>query len=110
MLKEAFRVLKKGGRLAIADIVILKDVPDSIKQNVEMWAGCIAGALSVKEYEEILKRVGFSNIEITPVNIYTKEIVESMAKDKNLRDIFSQIDAELFDGAYAGAHVKAYKF
>lgn len=108
-LAEAYRVLKNGGRLAIADVVVLKDIPENIKQSVEMWVGCIAGALPVKEYEEILKKVGFKNIEITPVNIYTKEVIEDIAKQKNLGDVYSKIGAELVDGAFAGAHVKAYK-
>ena len=109
-LREAYRVLKKGGRLAIADVVMLKDIPESIKQSVEMWVGCIAGALAVKDYERILTKVGFKNIEITPVNIYTKEIIEDIAKQKNLGDVYSKIDSDLVDGAFAGAHVKAYKF
>jgi arsenite methyltransferase len=108
-LREAYRVLKVGGRLAIADIVRLKDVSEDIRRSVEMWVGCIAGALDLKVYEEILKKVGFKNIEIKPVNLYTKEIVEEIAKEKGLGDLYSQIDAELLDGAYAGAHVKAYK-
>lgn len=108
-LKEAYRVLKEGGRLTIADIVQLKEVPDDIKQSAEMWVGCIAGALNIKIYEDILKKVGFKEVEITPVNLYTKEIIENIAKQKNLGDVYSQIDADLLDGAYAGAHVKAYK-
>lgn len=108
-LREAYRVLKKGGRLAIADIVELKNVSDHIRNNVQMWVGCIAGALDIKVYEEILKKVGFKDIEITPVNIYTKEIIESIAKQNNLGEVYSQMDAEILDGAYAGAHVKAYK-
>ena len=108
-LAEAYRVLKKGGRLAIADVVVLKDIPKQIKKSVEMWVGCIAGALPVKEYEEILKKVGFKDIEITPVNIYTKDVIEDIAKQKNLADVYSEIDSELIDGAFAGAHVKAYK-
>ncbi|WPC39988.1 arsenite methyltransferase [Clostridium sp. JS66] len=108
-LKEAYRVLKNGGRLAIADVVVLKDIPDEIRHSVEMWVGCIAGALPVEEYKEILQRVGFKNIEITPVNIYTKEIIEEIAKQKNLGDLYSKMDADLIDGAFAGAHVKAYK-
>lgn len=108
-LKEAFRVLKNGGRLAIADVVMLKDVPEEVKTNVEMWIGCIAGALSIQEYEDILNQVGFKDIQITPVNIYTKEIIEEIAKQKNLGDIYSKLNSELLDGAFAGAHVKAYK-
>ncbi|MCT8975173.1 arsenite methyltransferase [Clostridium sp. CX1] len=108
-LREAYRVLKAGGRLAIADIVQLKKVPEDIKRSAEMWVGCIAGALDLKVYEDILKRVGFKEVEITPVNLYTKEIIEEIAKQKGLGDLYSQIDAELLDGAYAGAHVKAYK-
>jgi arsenite methyltransferase len=108
-LREAYRVLKQGGRLAIADIVELKNVSEDIRNNVQMWVGCIAGALDIKVYEEILKKVGFKSIEITPVNIYTREIIESIAKQKNLGDVYSEMDAELLDGAYAGAHVKAYK-
>ncbi|MFC0906021.1 arsenite methyltransferase [Clostridium sp. MT-14] len=109
-LSEAYRVLKKGGRLAIADIVVLKHVPESIRHSVEMWVGCIAGALSVKKYEEILKKVGFKDIKITPVNIYTRDVIEDIAKQKNSGDAYSKIDAALIDGAFAGAHVKAYKF
>jgi arsenite methyltransferase len=108
-LAEAFRVLRKGGRLAIADIVVLKDIPEYIRKSIELWVGCIAGALQVKEYEAILKKVGFKDIEITPVNIYTKDVIEEIAKQKDLGDVYSKIDKELVDGAFAGAHVKAYK-
>ena len=108
-LKEAYRVLKKGGRLAIADIVELKNIPDGVRQSVQMWVGCISGALSLQEYERILKKVGFSNIEITPVNIYTKEILKGIAEDKSLADIYGQLDEDALDGAFAGSHVKAYK-
>jgi ubiquinone/menaquinone biosynthesis C-methylase UbiE len=108
-LGEAYRVLKSGGRLAIADVVMLKDVPGDIKQNVEMWVECISGALPVHEYIEILKEVGFRDIEIKPVNIYTKEIIESIVSQKNLQDLYNKTDKELIDGAFAGAYVKAVK-
>ncbi len=108
-LVEAYRVLKKGGRLAIADIIELKAVPDEIRQSVQMWVGCISGALSVEEYERILKQVGFTGVEITPVNIYTKEVIKGFAEAKELEDVYSGLDEATLDGAFAGAHVKAYK-
>lgn len=108
-LGEAYRVLKEGGRLAIADIVQLKAVPDEIKENVQLWVGCISGALTVDDYKRILGQVGFKEIEITPVNIYTKEVIRDIAESKNLGNIYSQLDESVLDGAFAGAHVKAYK-
>jgi len=108
-LAEAYRVLKKGGRLAIADIVELKPIPDEVRQNVAMWVGCVSGALSVSEYERILKKVGFTGVEIIPVNIYTKEIIKGFAEENDLEDIYSNLDEAALDGAFAGAHVKAYK-
>jgi ubiquinone/menaquinone biosynthesis C-methylase UbiE len=108
-LGEAYRVLKKGGRLAIADIVQLKAVPDEIRQNIQMWVGCVSGALTVEEYEKILKKIGFKDIEITPVNIYTKDVIKEIVESKKLVDIYPATDEEVLDGAFAGAHVKAYK-
>jgi len=108
-LSEAYRVLKTGGRLAIADVVALKDVPQDIKQNLEMWAGCIAGTLPVAEYKQILQKVGVKEEEIEPVNIYTKEIIERIVKQKDLQDLYKGADEELIDGAFAGAYVKAVK-
>lgn len=108
-LSEAYRVLKKGGRLAIADIVSLKDIPENIKKSVEMWVGCIAGALSIREYKEILEKIGFTEVEITPVNIYTKEIMKDIAEKKNLSELYNSMDSEIIDSAFAGAHVKTYK-
>jgi len=108
-LAQAYRVLKPGGRLAIADVVVLKEIPENLKRSVEMWVGCIAGALPVDEYERTLKKVGFKDIEITPVNIYTKDLVEEMAKRKNAAKLLEGLDMQIVDGAFAGAHVKAYK-
>jgi ubiquinone/menaquinone biosynthesis C-methylase UbiE len=110
-LTEAHRVLKAGGRLAIADIVNLKEVSAHIRKSAELWAGCIAGTLKVDEYKKILEKVGFKNIEIEPVHIYTKSVIEGLAKQKdtNLADVLAQTDIEILDGAFAGAYIKAYK-
>jgi ubiquinone/menaquinone biosynthesis C-methylase UbiE len=109
VLKEAYRILKKGGRLAIADIVELKKVPDDIRENIQMWVGCISGALSIDEYGRLLKNSGFTEIEITPVNVYTKEVMKSIAESKKLGDTYHQLNENIFDGAFAGAYVKAKK-
>lgn len=109
-LSEAYRVLKNGGRLAIADIVTLKDVPDKIRKKAELWAGCIAGTIKIDEYKAILERVGFKNVEIEPIHVYTKEIIKGLIKSENglLNDI-SDEELNLLDAAFAGAHIKAEK-
>ena len=70
VLKEAFRVLKPGGRLALSDIVVRGEMPNEIKDKVELWVGCIAGALEDRDYEAKLGRAGFKNIELEPTRVY----------------------------------------
>jgi ubiquinone/menaquinone biosynthesis C-methylase UbiE len=109
-LSEAYRVIKEGGRLAISDIISLKQVPGEIRKMAEMWVGCIAGSLSIEEYRRILERVGFKNIEITPVHIYTKDVVSDVLRQKNyVPKIDVQEILERVDGAFAGAYIKAVK-
>jgi 2-polyprenyl-3-methyl-5-hydroxy-6-metoxy-1,4-benzoquinol methylase len=70
VLKEAFRVLKPGGRLAVSDVVVRGTVPTDIKKNMELWVGCVAGALSDYQYVAKLAKAGFENIDIEPTRIY----------------------------------------
>lgn len=74
-----------------------------------MSVGCISGALSIEEYGRLLKNSGFTEIEITPVNVYTKEVMKSIAESKDLGDTYHLLNENIFDGAFAGAHVKAKK-
>jgi arsenite methyltransferase len=70
VLREAFRVLKPGGRFAISDVVIRGEVPEQIRKSMELWVGCIAGALSDSEYRQKLVAAGFEKIEIEETRVY----------------------------------------
>jgi arsenite methyltransferase len=73
VLAEAFRVLKPGGRLAVSDIVTRGEIPAEIKKNVELWTGCIAGALEENEYLGKLAKAGFQETSIEPTRVYRAE-------------------------------------
>lgn len=70
VLAEAFRVLKPGGRLAISDVLVRGDVPTEIRKSMELWVGCIAGALEENEYREKLARAGFASVDVEPTRVY----------------------------------------
>lgn len=80
VLREAFRVLKPGGRFAVSDVVVLGDVPADIRRNVELWAGCVAGALHQDEYRLKLVAAGFENVGIEPTRIYQGQDVRDGAQ------------------------------
>jgi ubiquinone/menaquinone biosynthesis C-methylase UbiE len=72
VLAEAFRVLKPGGRFAVSDIVFRgAEVPDAIRQDMELWAGCVAGALPETSYREKLARAGFEAVDLEPTRAHT---------------------------------------
>ena len=73
VIKEAFRVLKPGGRFAVSDVVVRGDVPEKIRKNMELWVGCVAGALGDYEYVSKLAKAGFDNIDIEATRVYTIE-------------------------------------
>lgn len=73
VLAEAFRVLKPGGRFAVSDVVIRGDIPAAVKESMELWVGCIAGALSEDEFLSLLGEVGFVNASIEPTRVYEFE-------------------------------------
>jgi SAM-dependent methyltransferase len=73
VLREAFRVLKPGGRLAVSDVVIRGEVPAEVRKSMELWVGCIAGALQESEYAQKLKSAGFEAVDVEPTRIYQVE-------------------------------------
>jgi arsenite methyltransferase len=73
VLSEAYRVLKPGGRFAVSDVVVRGDVPEQVRRSMEMWVGCIAGALHDHEYIAKLAKAGFASIDIEPTRVYNIE-------------------------------------
>jgi arsenite methyltransferase len=85
VLREAFRVLKPGGRFAVSDVVVCGEVPAEIRKSMELWVGCVAGALSDVEYSEKLSAAGFENVDIEPTRVYNiddaREFLEAAGID-----------------------------
>lgn len=106
VMREVYRVLKPNGRLAIADIVSTREVPDELRQMTALWVGCIAGAMDVKDFEAILNKEGFKDINISPEHYYTKEVLHDLGADESC---LSDEQWKAVDGAFAGAFIKAVK-
>ena len=73
MLREAFRVLKPGGRLAVSDVVVQGDPPAEVRKSMELWIGCIAGALQEEEYRSKLAAAGLGEVEVETTRVYDVE-------------------------------------
>jgi arsenite methyltransferase len=106
VLREAFRVLKPGGRLAVSDVVTRGDIPLEIRKSILLWVGCVAGALEENEYRSKLTAAGFSNIGIEPTRIYRTEDALSFLLDKGI-DV-NAVGPEI-DGKFMSAFVRATK-
>jgi arsenite methyltransferase len=88
VLREAFRVLKAGGRFAVSDVVVRGPVPESIRRNVELWIGCVAGALDESSYRDKLVAAGFESVEIEPWRTYNVGEI-GISKDSLPTDAFA---------------------
>jgi arsenite methyltransferase len=106
VLSEAFRVLKPGGRFAISDVVVRGEVPPEIRKSMELWVGCIAGALEEYEYRDKLFRVGFESIDIEATRVYKSDEARDFLANAGL-----DVDkvAPLIDGKFISAFVRAQK-
>ncbi len=106
VLREAFRVLKPGGRFAVSDVVVRGEVPADIRRSVELWVGCVAGALEETEYAAKLRAAGFAGVEVEAWRIYTVEDARAFLLE-------SGIDADRLgpqvDGKFASAFIRARK-
>ncbi len=105
-LTEAFRVLKPGGRFAVSDVVVRGEVPADVRKNVELWIGCLAGALEEKDFEAKLKKAGFTDVAIVPTRVYTIADAQDFLSAAGI-----DVDAigPLVDGKFMSAFVRATK-
>jgi arsenite methyltransferase len=103
VLAEAFRVLRPGGRFAVSDVVSTRPVPDEIRRNLELWTGCVAGALHVNDYRGRLERAGFTDVDIEIVRSYRAADARSFLAEAGLD---ADALAPLVDDAFASAFIR----
>lgn len=106
VLAEAFRVLKPGGRFAVSDVVVRGgDIPEAVRRNMELWIGCVAGALEETEYRNKLARAGFGEIDLEPTRIYKAADARAFLAEAGLDGAM----ADMVDGRFMSAFVRATK-
>jgi len=106
VLAESFRVLRPGGRFAISDVVVRGDVPVDVRHSIELWVGCVAGALEESEFKNLLAEVGFVNVDIEPTRIHTVEDARDFLAEAGMD---ADALAPLVDGHFMSAFVRAEK-
>jgi hypothetical protein len=99
-------VLKPGGRLAVSDIVVRGEIPDELRRSVELWVGCVAGALEEAEYESKLEKSGFIEISVEPTRIYRIDDAREFLTDAG---IDAGTIAPDVDGKFMSAFIRAVK-
>ena len=106
VLGEAFRVLKPGGRFAVSDVVVRGDVPAEVRRSMELWVGCIAGALDERDYVSKLQRAGFTDVDVEPWRIYAVDDARAFLTKSGV-----DVDrlAPQVEGKFASAFVRATK-
>ena len=106
VLREAFRVLKPGGRLAVSDVVVRGELPAAIRKSMELWVGCIAGALGETEYREKLANAGFSSVEMEPTRVYKTEEAREFLTAAGLD---ADVVGPQVEGKFISAFIRAMK-
>jgi arsenite methyltransferase len=105
-LGEAFRVLKPSGRFAVSDVVVRDELPEKVRRSMELWIGCVAGALAEQEYLSILEQVGFEQVGIEPTRVYRIEDARAFLEGSGLDPDLLAME---IDGRIMGAFVRARK-
>ena len=106
VLREAFRVLRPGGRFAVSDVVVRGAVPADIRRSVELWVGCVAGALDESDYRAKLVAAGFADVDIEPTRVYTVEDARQFLEGQGV-DV--EAIAPAVDRKFASAFIRAKK-
>jgi arsenite methyltransferase len=107
VIAEAFRVLKPGGRFAVSDVVVSAGgIPDEIRRSMELWVGCVAGALEESSYRDTLARAGFEHVDVEPTRVHRAADAKQFLDEAGLSDdtILAQID-----GRFMSAFIRAQK-
>jgi arsenite methyltransferase len=107
VLREAYRVLKPGGRFAVSDVIVRGDVPADVRRSVELWVGCVAGALQEDEYRRFLAAAGFTDIDVEPWRVYRVDDAREFLASAGI-----DVDrvAPQVDGKFASAFIRAAKY
>jgi SAM-dependent methyltransferase len=100
VLAEAFRVLKPGGRFAVSDVIVRGEMPAEIRRSVELWIGCLAGALEESDYRQRLMRAGFEEVSIEPTRVYRVDEARQFLSGHgiNVDAIAPLVDERFFSG------------
>jgi arsenite methyltransferase len=106
VLRETFRVLKPGGRFAVSDVVVRGPVPPAIRKSIELWVGCVAGAMDESDYRAKLAAAGFVEIEIEPTRVYG---IEDARQFLTAKGIDVDAIAPQVEGKFASAFIRARK-
>ena len=106
VLAEAFRVLKPGGRFAVSDVVVRGDVPAAVRRSMELWVGCVAGALEESEFTRLLAEAGFEGADIEPTRVYRSEDARVFLEEAGI-DVAANLDE--IDGKFMAGFVRAAK-
>jgi SAM-dependent methyltransferase len=106
VLAEAFRVLKPGGRFAVSDVVVRGEVPDEIRKSVELWVGCVAGAMEESEYVAKLQHAGFGEVSVEPTRVYD---IGEAREFLSAQGIDADAAAKQVEGRFMSAFIRATK-
>ena len=106
VLAEAYRVLRPGGRFAVSDVVVRGEVPPEVRRNIELWVGCVAGALKDSEYMSKLTAAGFENVTIEPTRVYK---VEDARQFLSAQGVDADAIASQVEGKFVSAFIRAKK-